>query len=167
MIVRLPSSKESQPGSATSEPAPLRKTGREAAPDCSLPSRGKRVSDSPGLLAEDENTSLARKADFPYLSVLSEQQRIIDRLGAALFPSAFNSDLPSLAVCEMLMVLANGFANADTASARAASKTILRTNGFVFMRVSFLSNRMESATGDSCPWLEGVDTPAAGEYSRP
>ena len=49
----------------------------------------KRVSDSPRLLAEDENTSLARKPNFPYLSVLSEQQRIIDGLGVALFPSAF------------------------------------------------------------------------------
>ena len=98
MIVRLPARKEFQPGSATSELAPLRKTGREAAADGSLPTRGKRVSDFRGLLAEDENTSLARKADFPYLSVLSEQQRIIDGLAAALFPSAFGfgNNLPAL-----------------------------------------------------------------------
>src|SRR5439155_21878825 len=70
----------------------------------------------------------------------------------ALFPSicrryspAFNSDLPSFAVCEMLMVFAKGFANAGTASAMAASKAILRTNEFVFMRVNFLSSRNESA----------------------
>jgi len=47
----------------------------------------------------------------------------------ALFPSisrryspAFNSDLPSFAVCEMLMVFVKGFANAGTASAIAASR---------------------------------------------
>jgi len=45
----------------------------------------------------------------------------------------------------MLMVFAKGFANAGTASATAASKAILRTNDFVFMRVNFLSNRIESA----------------------
>jgi len=125
----------------------------------------------PRLLAEDENTSLACKADFPYLPVLSKQQGIIGGFGAAVFPPAFgfgnnllafldgglvsfdlqryspafNSDLPSFAFCEMLMVFAKGFANAGTASATAASKAILRTNDFVFMRVNFLSNRIESA----------------------
>src|ERR1700747_269573 len=70
----------------------------------------------------------------------------------ALFPSIskryspdFNSDFPSFAACAMLMVLLNGFANAGTASATAASKAILRTNEFVFMRVNFLSSRIESA----------------------
>jgi len=41
--------------------------------------------------------------------------------------------------------LAKGFANAGIASAMAVSKAILRTNEFGFMRVSFLSVRMESA----------------------
>jgi len=41
--------------------------------------------------------------------------------------------------------LAKGFAKAGTASAMAASKAMLRTNEFDFMRVNFLSNRIESA----------------------
>ena len=147
-------------------------TSREATPKCSLslvPWDG--VTGFPRLLAEDENTSLAGKADFLYLPVLSKQQGIIGGLGAAVFPPAlgfgnnllafltvalfpwiskryspaFNSDLPSFALCEMLMVLAKGFANAGTASAMAASKATLRTNEFVFMRVNFLSDRIESA----------------------
>jgi hypothetical protein len=43
------------------------------------------------------------------------------------------------------MVFVKGFANAGTASAKAASKAILRTNEFVFMRVNFLSDGIESA----------------------
>src|SRR5713226_776704 len=45
----------------------------------------------------------------------------------------------------MLMVLAKGLANAGTVNATAASKAMLRTNEFDFMRVNFLSNRIESA----------------------
>jgi hypothetical protein len=43
------------------------------------------------------------------------------------------------------MVLAKGFANTGTANAKAASKAMLRTNEFDFMRVNFLSNWIESA----------------------
>src|SRR5260370_8649713 len=65
-------------------------TSREAAPECSLPLvPWKGVTETARLLAEDENTSLARKADFPYLSVLSKQHGIIVGLGAAVFPPAF------------------------------------------------------------------------------
>src|SRR6266576_6920194 len=66
-----------------------RMTSREATPGCSLslvPWKG--VTEFPRLLAEDENTSLAGKADFPYLPVLSKQQGIIGGLGAAVLPAA-------------------------------------------------------------------------------
>src|SRR5712691_3479141 len=65
-------------------------TSREATPECSpslVPWKG--VTELSRLLAEDENTSLAGKADFPYLPVLSKQQGIIGGLGAAVFPPAF------------------------------------------------------------------------------
>src|SRR5207245_11420619 len=60
------------------------------------------------------------------------------------YSPAFNSDLPSFAFWEMLIVLAKGFANAGTVKAMAASKAILRKNNLVFMRVNFLSVRIES-----------------------
>src|SRR5712691_3758047 len=65
-------------------------TSREATPECSpslVPWKG--VTELSRLLAEDENTSLAGKADFPYLPVLSKQQGIIRGLGAAVFPASF------------------------------------------------------------------------------
>jgi hypothetical protein len=43
------------------------------------------------------------------------------------------------------MVLAKGFANAGTVKAIAASKAMLRRNNLAFMRVNFLSVRIESA----------------------
>jgi len=65
-------------------------TSREATPECSLSLvPWNEVTELPRLLAEDENTSLACKADFPYLPVLSKQQGIIGGLGTAVFPPAF------------------------------------------------------------------------------
>src|SRR5260370_12923149 len=65
-------------------------TSREATPECSLPFIARKgVTGSPRLLAEDENTSLAGKAGFFYLPVLSEQQGVIAGLSAAVFPPAF------------------------------------------------------------------------------
>ncbi len=49
----------------------------------------------------------------------------------------------------MLMVLANGLANAGIATAMAASNAIERTNEFVFMRANFLSNGIESAAQEA------------------
>src|SRR5216683_6778801 len=65
-------------------------TSRGATQECSLPLIPRKgVTGSPRLLAEDENTSLAGKAGFFYLSVLSEQQGVIAGLSAAVFPPAF------------------------------------------------------------------------------
>src|SRR6266849_1921855 len=65
-------------------------TSREATPECSLPFIARKgVTGSPRLLAEDENTSLAGKAGFFYLPVLSEEQGVIGGLSAAVFPPAF------------------------------------------------------------------------------
>src|SRR6266403_788069 len=96
MILRVPYTRNcnkalaADTGSCLRRVSAARMTSREATPECSLslvPWNG--VTDFPRLLAEDENTSLACKADFPYLPVLSKQQGIIGRLGAAVFPPAF------------------------------------------------------------------------------
>ena len=65
-------------------------TSREAALERSLPLvRWKGLTETARLLAEDENTSFARKSDFRYLPILSKQHGIIVGLGAAVFPPAF------------------------------------------------------------------------------
>src|ERR1700682_3269095 len=96
MILRVPHTKNcskalaADTGSCQRRVSAASMTSREATPECSLslvPWNG--VTEFPHLLAEDENTSLACKADFPYLPVLSKQQGIIGRLGAAVFPPAF------------------------------------------------------------------------------
>src|SRR6266446_7948122 len=77
-------------GSCQRRVSAAKMTSREATPEGSLslvPWNG--VTEFPRLLAEDENTSLACKANFPYLPVLSKQQGIIGGLGAAVFPPAF------------------------------------------------------------------------------
>src|SRR6266436_3368282 len=77
-------------GSCQRRVSAAKMTSREAALRCGLslvPWNG--ITEFPRLLAEDENTSLACKADFPYLPVLSKQQGIIGRPGAAVFPPAF------------------------------------------------------------------------------
>src|SRR6267143_5606007 len=61
------------------------------------------------------------------------------------YSPAFSSDLPTFAFWETMILLAKGLANAGTVKARAASKAILRKNNLVFMRVNFLSVRIESA----------------------
>src|SRR5258707_6458870 len=54
------------------------------------PSRLKEKStESPHLLAEDENASLAGKADFHYLPIRGDHHGVIIRFGAAVFPAAF------------------------------------------------------------------------------
>src|SRR5260370_2810044 len=78
------------PGSCQRRISAARMTSREATLVCNLPLvPWKGITESARLLAEDENTSLARKSDFPYLSILSKQHGIIVGLGAAVFPSAF------------------------------------------------------------------------------
>src|SRR4029077_8932549 len=67
----------------------------------------------------------------------------------------------------MLMVFVKGFANAGTASAIAASRAIPRTHEFVFMRVNFLSNGIESAALWAGVWPEGVDTHMGGRVLSP
>jgi hypothetical protein len=63
----------------------------------------------------------------------------------------------------MLMVFAKGFANAGTVKAIAASKAMPETNNLVFMRVNFLSVRIESAAQQAAAGLDEVDTRVAGE----
>jgi hypothetical protein len=70
----------------------------------------------------------------------------------ALFPSiirryspACRSALPIFADWAMLMVLANGFARSGTVEAKAAASARLRRIEWDFMRVNFLSVRIESA----------------------
>src|SRR5882762_10594168 len=96
MILRVPSARNcsnvlaADTGSCQHKVSAARMTSREATPERSLalvPWNG--VTALSHLLAEDENASLAGKADFPYLPVLSKQQGIIGRLGAAVFPPAF------------------------------------------------------------------------------
>ena len=62
----------------------------EAAAECSLPLvPGKEVTESSRLLAENKNTRLAGKAGFLHLPVFVNQQGVIRRLGAAVFPAPF------------------------------------------------------------------------------
>src|SRR6266849_3712137 len=49
----------------------------------------KGVTKSPCLFAEDENTSLAGKTDFPYLAIFLNQDGVIGGFGAAVFPPPF------------------------------------------------------------------------------
>src|SRR5260370_8867773 len=75
------------PGSCRCRISAARMTSREATLVCNLPLvPWKGITESARLLAEDENTSLARKADFPYLSVLSKQHGTIVGLAAAVSP---------------------------------------------------------------------------------
>ena len=96
MILRVPRTRNysnalaADTGSCQRKVFAARMTSREATPECSLslvPWKG--VTELSRLLAEDENTSLAGKADFPYLPILSKQQGIIGGLGAAVLPPAF------------------------------------------------------------------------------
>src|SRR5258708_6679554 len=96
MILRMPGARNcSNPlaadtGSCHFKNSAARTTCREAAWECSLPLvHRKGVTNSPCLLAEDENTRLSRKADFPHLPIFAEQQGIVGSLGAAVFPPAF------------------------------------------------------------------------------
>src|ERR1700694_537161 len=67
-----------------------RMTSREAAAECSLPLvPGKEVTESSRLFAENKNTRLAGKAGFLHLPVFVNQQGVIRRLGAAVFPAPF------------------------------------------------------------------------------
>src|SRR6266852_5619417 len=82
MIPRMPSAKDcNNPAAADPGSCHLR--------SCAAKTTSKGVTGSPRLLAEDENTSLAGKAGFFYLSVLSEEQGVIGGLSAAVFPPAF------------------------------------------------------------------------------
>src|SRR5260370_35579712 len=58
----------------------------------------KGVTKSPRLFAEDENTGLARKTDFPYLAIFPDQDGVISGLGAAVFPPSFGFGNDLLAV---------------------------------------------------------------------
>src|SRR5260370_8895986 len=79
-------------GSCQRRISAARMTSREAAPQCNLPLvPWKGATETARLLAEDENTRLARKSDFPYLPILSNQHGIIVELGAAVFPPASGS----------------------------------------------------------------------------
>src|SRR6266851_5104045 len=96
MIPRMPGAKDcnnpaaADPGSCHLRSCAAKTTSRVATQECSLPLIPRKgVTGSPRLLAEDENTSLAGKAGFFYLSVLSEEQGVIGGLSAAVFPPAF------------------------------------------------------------------------------
>src|SRR5947207_15397806 len=95
MILRVPRTRNysnaltADTGSCQRKVSAARMTSRKATPECSLslvPWKG--VTEFPRLLAEDENTSLAGKVDFPYLPVLSRPQGIIGGLGATVLRAA-------------------------------------------------------------------------------
>jgi len=104
-----------------------------------------------------QRPSLSAMTCFPFSTV-------------ALFPSicrryspARRSALPIFADWAMLMVLLNGFARRGTVEIKAAASARLRRIELNFMRVNFLSVRIESAA-----WLlpqaeQNVDTRAQGE----
>jgi len=67
----------------------------------------------------------------------------------------------------MLMVFVKVLQMQALPSAVTASKAKLRTSEFVFMRVNFLSNGIESAALQAGIGQREFDTRMADEYSRP
>src|SRR5713226_2155984 len=200
MILRMPSPRNcSNPlatdsGSLHFRSCAARATSREAAPKCSLslvPRKG--VTESPRLFAEDENTSLAGKADFPYLPVLSKQQGIIGGLGAAVFPAAFGFGNHLLAFLHGGLVpvdlqtvftglqlglaefgglhnvdgLGEGFCKSRDCQCDGGQQSHAADKSIRFHACQFPFKQVRVSRTAGCYWLEGVDTHEADEYSRP
>ena len=71
--------------------------------------------------------------------------------------------MPIFADWAMLMVLLNGFARSGTVETKAAASARLRRIELNFMRVNFLSVRIESAASLLPQAVQSVDTQAADE----
>src|SRR5580693_1594580 len=109
---------------------------------------------------------VARSSQRPSLSATTCRPFSTD----ALFPSicrryspARRSTLPIFADWAMLMVLLNGFASSGTVDTKAAASARLRRIELTFMRVNFLSVRIESAALLLPQAEQSVDTRAEGE----
>src|SRR6267142_1575731 len=171
-----------------------RVTSREAAEEGSLPLVPKEgVTKSPRLFAENKNTGLAREADFLHLPVLADQQGVVRGLGAAVFPAAFGFGNDVFALLDGgfrafdLQTVFTGFqfglaelcvlGDVDCLGKRLRecryrqgdsgeqSDTAEEQFGFHACQLPFVQDRVSRTAG--CRWLDGVDTRAAGEYSRP
>src|SRR5580700_4333117 len=92
------------------------------------------------LLRSSQRPSLSTMVCRPFWTV-ALLPSIIRR-----YSPACRSALPIFADWAMLMVLANGFASSGTVETKAAASAKLRRMELNFMRVNFLSVRIESAT---------------------
>src|ERR1700686_5438451 len=196
MILRAPHTRNcskalaANTGSCQRRASAARATSREVTPGCRLslvPWNG--VTELPRLFAEGENTSLACKADFPYLPVLSEQQGIIVGLGAAVFPPAFGFGDNLLALLDGGLIsfdlqavlagfqlgltefrvlrnvdgLCEGFCKCRYRPCDRGQQSHTADKRFRFHACQFPFERDRVSHTVSCHRLEGVDTHAADE----